>query len=163
MHSSGEVPETNAPAFAAQIISLYKSALGDGAAVVAGIAALCVMLTTVLAAVDIGSRNIASTWQHVFDQSGERNFTRVYRMTIPVLVVLNIAVLLLLLSDFTAFLDLATSAAFIAAPVIAVLNHLAVTGRTMPDVARSSRVIRALNLAAILIMTALSVAFFALR
>ena len=62
----------------------------------------------------------------------------------------------------TAMLDLATSAVFIGAPLFALLNHLVVTGPTMPEEARPSRAIRALNIVAIIVMTSLAVAYFAL-
>jgi Mn2+/Fe2+ NRAMP family transporter len=163
MHSGGIPPENNAPAFAAQVIGLYRSVLGDGAALLASIAALSVMLTTALAAVDIGSRIAASTLQHAGDRTQPGDFTRFYRIAVPVLVALDILVLFTLLSDFTTLMDLATSLAFVAAPVIAVLNHIVVTGRTMPEHARPGRPIQLLNIAAIIVITALSIAFFALR
>ncbi|QUL37643.1 NRAMP family divalent metal transporter [Erythrobacter sp. JK5] len=163
MHSGGIAPASNAPAFAAQVIGLYRSVLGDGAALLASIAALSVMLTTALAAVDIGSRIATSTVQHLTDRTEPADFARLYRFAVPLVVALDITVLFTLLDDFTTLMDLATSLAFVAAPVIAVLNHIAVTGRTMPADARPERWTRWLNLAAIIVMTGLSIAFFVLR
>ncbi|WP_340588978.1 divalent metal cation transporter [Erythrobacter alti] len=163
MHSASVAPESNAPAFAAQVIGLYRSVLGESAAMLAAIAALSVMLTTALAAVDIGSRIAASTVQHISDRTNDADFNRFYRFAVPVLVVLDILVLFTLLSDFTTLMDLATSLAFVAAPIIAVLNHVAVTGPTMPVESQPERPIQLLNIAAIVVMTALSIAFFALR
>jgi Mn2+/Fe2+ NRAMP family transporter len=162
MHARQIAPETSAPGFAQQIISLYSETLGQGAAVLAAIAALSVMATTVLAALDIGGRNAASTWQEITGQDSEAVFQRAYRITIPAMVVATAAVLYLFTSTFTALLDLATSAAFVAAPVIAVLNHLVVTRCAMPDDSRPSRAMRALNIAAIIVMTILGVAYFLL-
>lgn len=163
MHSGGIAPESAAPAFAAQVIGLYRSVLGDSAALLAGMAALSVMLTTLLAAGDISTRITTSTFQHLTDRTGETEFVTVYRCVLPAIIALDIIVLFTLLSDFTTLMDLATSLAFLAAPVIAVLNHVAVTGQTMPAAARPGRAIQALNIAAILVMSGLGFAFFMLR
>ncbi|MDC8754797.1 hypothetical protein OIK40_09105 [Erythrobacter sp. sf7] len=162
MHARQIAPETSAPGFAQQIISLYSETLGQGAATLAAIAALSVMATTVLAALDIGGRNAASTWQEITRQDSEAVFQRAYRITIPAMIVATAAVLYLFTSTFTALLDLATSAAFVAAPVIAALNHLVVTRCAMPDDSRPSPAMRALSIAAIIVMTTLAVAYFLL-
>lgn len=163
MHSGSIVLASSAPAFAAQIINLYSSVLGEAAGALAAIAALSVMLTTVMVALDITSRNITSTYQEVFAKRGEQHFKRAYKIIIPTVVSAAITCLFLLLFDFAAFLDFATSAAFVAAPIIAALNHLVVTRCAMPNAARPSPAIKALSIAAILTMLALSIAFFTLR
>ncbi len=162
MHSAGVAPESSAPAFATQVIELYRSALGDSAAILASIAALSVMFTTLLAALDIGGRNIATTWQETIGRSGEVAFLRTYRVAIPLLVVAAGLVLFQFTQSFTAMLDLATTAAFVGAPIIATLNHLVVTGPTMPKDSQPSRFIRRLNLSGIVIMSCLAVTYLLL-
>ena len=162
MHSGGVVPEASAPGFAAQVIGLYSSALGEGAAILAAIAALSVMLTTLLAALDLGSRYCATFWQEGLIHPGAREFTRVYRLAIPVLALAASLVLFAFTDSFTAMLDLATSAAFVGAPAIAAINHLVVTRRSMPEEARPGTAIRLLNLVAIAVMAALAIAYFVL-
>ena len=162
MHSGQIAPETSAPGFARQVVALYSETLGEGAALLAAIAALSVMTTTVLAALDIGARNVASTWQQVADIHTETVFKRVYRTTLPVMIALTATVLYWFTSSFTAMLDLATSAVFLGAPIVATFNHLVVTRGTMPDEARPSPAIRALSLFAIVVMASLAVAYFAL-
>lgn len=163
MHPGGIAPESSAPAFAEQIIGLYRAVLGDAAAILASIAALSVMLTTLLGGVDIGCRIVVSTFQHISDRTEIASFDRYYRIVVPIVVLLDILVLFTLLSDFTTLMDLATTLAFIAAPVIAILNHLSVTGKTMPEDARPGLVISALNIVAAVTMIGLSAAFFILR
>lgn len=162
MHSGGIIPETSAPGFAAQIIALYSSALGEGAAVLAAIAAMSVMLTTLLAALDLGGRYIATTWQETLGDAGQKPFDRVYRLAVPLLVAAASLVLFYFSRSFTAMLDLATSAAFVGAPIIATINHLVVTRCTMPEEARPRAAIRALNLAGIVVMGALALAYLML-
>ena len=162
MHTGQIAPETSAPGFARQIVALYSETLGEGAATLAAIAALSVMTTTLLAALDIGGRNVASTWQQVADVHTEAVFKRVYRITLPVMIALTGAVLYAFTSSFTAMLDLATSAVFIGAPLFALLNHLVMTRGDVPDEARPGRAMRALSLIAIAVMTSLALAYFAL-
>ncbi|MCT2558968.1 hypothetical protein N0B51_08245 [Tsuneonella sp. YG55] len=162
MHTAGVDPETSAPGFAAQVIGLYSAALGEGAAALAAVAALSVMLTTLLAAIDLGARYVATFWEEGLMHRGDRAFTRVYRGAVPLLGLAASAVLFLFTASFTAMLDLATSAAFVGAPVIAAVNHLVVTRASLPEDARPGPAIRALNLAGITIMAALAVAYFLL-
>ncbi len=162
MHTGGIAPESSAPGFAKQVIGLYSSALGEGAAVLASVAALSVMLTTLLAALDIGGRHVATTWQETFGSPGHAAFDRTYRIAIPLLIACASAVLFLFTQSFTAMLDLATSAAFVGAPIVATLNHLVVTRCTMAEEARPGFAIRALNIAGIAIMTSLAAAYFLL-
>lgn len=162
MHSSQIAPETSAPGFARQIVALYSETLGEGAALLAAVAALSVMTTTVLAALDIGGRNVASTWQQVANVHAESVFKQVYRTTIPVMIALTAAVLYLFTSSFTAMLDLATSAVFLGAPIVATLNHLVMTRGDVPEEARPSPAMKGLSLLAIAAMLSLAATYFAL-
>jgi len=83
-----------------------------------------------------------------------------YRASIVLLTVAGAAIVLTLLNSFTDLLDLATSAAFVIAPIIAGLNHLVVTRCKMPDSARPNLVMKTLNISAIVIMAGLGVSYF---
>jgi Mn2+/Fe2+ NRAMP family transporter len=162
MHPQGIAPLSDAPGFAGQVVNLYREALGPGAAVLAAIAALSVMLTTVIAAVDAYCRTLpaaVAVWHGDADASGTR---RAYVASCAVLVGLAIAALFTLMSEFTVLLDFVTSATFVVAPVIALLNHLVVTRCEMPEEARPSPVVRAWNWLAIAVMTALAMMYVVL-
>ena len=128
----------------------------------AAIAALSIMLTTVLAAVDIGGRFVASLWQQASGRETESEFKWVYRIALPTATLASGAILAFLPGSFTALLDLATSASFVFAPIVATLNHLVVTRCAMDEEARPSSVIRWLNIIAIGLMASLAVAYFSL-
>lgn len=162
MHSEAIQPEASAVGFAQQIVELYSSVLGDWAAVLVGVAALSVMLTTLFAALDIGGRHVASFWQETLGRSGHDAFDRTYRIAIPALVACTALVLFAFTAQFTVMLDLAVSASFVGAPIIAALNHLVVTRCDMDDEARPSGFVRWLNVFAIIVMTILAGAFFML-
>ena len=162
MHAQGIAPVSDAPGFAGQLVGLYREALGPGAAALAAIAALSVMLTTVIAAIDAYCRTLPAAiavWQGREDATGTR---RAYVVSCAVLVGLAIAALFTLMSEFTVFLDFVTSATFLVAPVLALLNYLVVTRCAMPDEARPSRFVRVWSWLAIAVMAALATMYFVL-
>ena len=162
MHAQDIDPVSDAPGFAGQLVGLYREALGDGAAIVAAVAALSVMATTVIAAIDAYCRTVGaavSVWQRREDESGTR---RAYLVSCLVLLGLSVLVLFTLMGEFTVFLDFVTSATFVVAPLLAGLNYLVVTRCDMPDEARPSAAMRALCLCGIAVMGALAVMYFVL-
>ncbi|HBR83221.1 MAG TPA: hypothetical protein DD861_03345 [Erythrobacter sp.] len=63
---------------------------------------------------------------------------------------------------FTSFLDFVTSATFVVAPLLALLNYLVVTRCEMPADARPSAAIKALSLTGVVVTGTLAVMYFAL-
>ena len=162
MHAQDIAPVSDAPGFAAQLVNLYREALGEGAAILAAIAALSVMLTTVIAAVDGYCRTLPvaiAVWQ---GHESEEVSKRAYLWSCVLLVGLAVVALFTLMSEFTVFLDFVTSATFVVAPLIATLNYLVVTRCDLPEAARPSPLVRTWAVAAIVVMTALAAMFFVL-
>ena len=156
-------PAPDAAGFAAQIISLYSATLGPQAALVASIAALSVMASTVIAATDAYARTFAEAYADRRPGNDAKRFRGAYVAAILGEVALAIAALYVLLSDFGVFIDFVTSASFLIAPVIALLNHLVVTRCAMPDGARPRTLIRLVNIAAIAITALLALTYLVLR
>ena len=162
MHAQDIAPVSDAPGFASQLVNLYREALGEGAAILAAIAALSVMLTTVIAAVDGYCRTLPvaiAVWQGREDESTTK---RAYLWSCVVLVGLAVVALFTLMSEFTVFLDFVTSATFVIAPLLALLNLLVVTRCDLPEDARPSTAMKAICVTAILVMGALAVMYFVL-
>lgn len=162
MQAQGVAPLSDAPGFAAQLVDLYRGALGEFAAGLAAIAALSVMLTTVIAAIDAYARVLpaaAAVLRGAGDETGTRGQ---YVVSCLVLATAAIVVLFTLLREFTTFLDFATSATFVVAPVLALLNYLVVTRCAMPDAARPGPAMRALSLTGVAVMGTLTVMYFVL-
>ncbi|MEE4350831.1 MAG: hypothetical protein V2J26_11425 [Pacificimonas sp.] len=157
MHSGGVSPASDAAGFAAQVIGLYSETLGPYAALLASVAALSVMATTVLAALDAYSRLFAGVYA---EYVGSEISAGARRAVLIVIVLSAIAVLNLFFGDFAAFIDLTTSLVFLSAPIVALLNHLVVTRTAMPDEARPSPALRAFNGFAILCMMLLAAVYF---
>jgi len=162
MHQQGITPLADAPGFAGQLVGLYREALGPAAALLAGIAALSVMLTTVMVGTDAYSRTFSASLA-ILAVRDEVSYSRSeYAMFCLLFLAISILAIFTLLSDLTGFLDFVISASFVIAPGIALLNHLVVTRCEMPEDTRPSLVSRLHNWLAILIMGALAISYFAL-
>lgn len=163
MHSGGIVPESGAAELASQIIELYSETLGPIPAFFAAIAALCVMVTTMTASFDGVARGLGAIYQEYRGNVGGRASTRGYAGFLILAAALSLAFLIVMLDDFTTFIDLATSIFFLATPTTALVNYLVVTRCEMPDEYRPGTTMRLLSLTGIVIMTGLAVLFFALK
>ncbi|GAA0280526.1 divalent metal cation transporter [Alteraurantiacibacter aestuarii] len=162
MHAQSITPLSDAPGFAGQLVNLYREALGPQAAILAAIAALSVMLTTVIAGIDAYARIFASAMSVMSGKGDDAGLRRDYVGFCLLFMALASSVLFTVLADFSVFLDFVTSSSFVIAPVVALLNHLVVTRCAMPDEARPGLVTRAWSWLAILVMAALAVMYFVL-
>lgn len=162
MHSNAVTPASDAVGFATQVIGLYRETLGETAAFLASIAALSVMLTTVLAAFDASARVFTSAYSEIADRHEASETRRVFVGLIVFFSVTAMAALFFLLSDFRSFIDFTTSIVFLSAPIVATLNHVVITRCELPDDARPRPVLRYMNILAIGLMLTLAVSYFLL-
>ncbi|QYJ06497.1 NRAMP family divalent metal transporter [Qipengyuania flava] len=162
MHAQDIAPLSDAPGFAGQLVNLYREALGPSAAALAAIAALSVMLTTVIAAIDAYARTVPAAIQVLRGADQESGTRTQYAGATLVLAALAMVVLFTLMREFTTFLDFVTSATFVVAPLLALLNYLVVTRCEMPEDARPSAAMKALSLTGVAVMGALAVMYFVL-
>ncbi|MEM7689914.1 MAG: divalent metal cation transporter [Pseudomonadota bacterium] len=163
MHADGLAPESGAAQLAAQIIALYAQTLGPGAAFFVGIAALCVMATTVAAAFDGAARGLGAIYQEYRGDVGGTASRTTYAFFLILMAILSTAFLALFLESFTDFIDLVTSIFFVLTPTTALLNHLVVTRCDMDEEDRPSARMKALSLCGIVVMSAMTVVFFVLK
>ena len=120
------------------------------------------MLTTVIAAIDAYARTLPAAIQ-VLRGAEQQSGTRTqYVLSTLALAGLSILVLFTAMGAFTSFLDFVTSATFVVAPLLALLNYLVVTRCELPTDARPSTAIKALSLTGTVVMGALAVMYFVL-
>lgn len=123
--------------FAAGLITLFTQSVGPWAEPVIGVAALAVMFSTVLTVIDGFPRVYANVTRRLLGSRlpalGEGRLYLLY-MAFQGLVALSL--LSLLFSSFAVFIDFATTAGFVTAPVIAFLNHRVIS---LPQVAVADR------------------------
>ncbi len=125
MHSGAVEPADTAPAFAAQIMGLYRDTLGSWAVPVIGIAALSVMFTTCLTAFD----GLVRSFVAVIGSLGTppKSEKKAYAGTLLGFLVAAYLLLYFFLGGFKGFVDFVTSLAFLTAPVLAYFNHRVIT------------------------------------
>jgi Mn2+/Fe2+ NRAMP family transporter len=181
MHPAGVAPEPSAPAFAAQVIALYESTLGAWSGLLVGIAAILVLLTTLIAVTDGFPRVVAALVGKLLEPPGgdarpggdamaapaarvaaplER--TAAYRIAMALIALGAVLLLLVFFGSFRAFIDTATTIGFLTSPVIALLNHLAVFGPDVTGADRPGRVLWAWSVVGIAAMTLFAVAYLLL-
>ena len=170
MHNSGTQFESSAAGFAAQLIDLYKQSLGDWSGTLIGIVAVAVMFSTVLAGLD-GYPRAAVSLVRIYTRrespSDElktpSNNKKVYIATLIALVLGSILILYLFVTSLKLVIDIASTILFLFAPVIAWLNHRAMTSPQFPSNARPGRGLLALSALGVIWMAAFSAYFLYLK
>jgi len=130
MHSGAVEPADTAPAFAAQIMGLYRETLGAWAVPLIGIAALSVMFTTCLTAFDGLVRSFVAVMASLgapIVEDEPKSQKKAYAFTLLGFLMAAYLLLSFFLGGFKGFVDFVTSLAFLTAPVLAFFNHRVIT------------------------------------
>ncbi|MBT3227542.1 MAG: divalent metal cation transporter [Candidatus Marinimicrobia bacterium] len=146
MYGSGTSFSPSGGKFAGQFISLYTSTLGSWSYPVVAIAALTTMFSTTLTVTDAFPRVLKRSTELVFpgryDGKGERSL---YWIWMVIVLGGSLVIIGLFMSGMTILVDLATTLAFLTAPILAYINYRAVTGPWMPEAGRPGPKLLLLN------------------
>lgn len=165
MLGGGVRPEAEAVPFAAQILSLYSSALSGWVVPLVGASVISVIFTTTLAGLDALARMLVAITRALrrsaHDALAESPVDRsaLYRPYLLLLAGGAIGVIAFMQSSFRTFLDVGTTIGFLVAPAIAIFNHRAVFGPAVPEDRRPGRGMRAWSLAGIVLLGGFSAAY----
>lgn len=129
MFQSGKEFSSSAGRFAQQLIEIYTSNLGKGAAVFIGVAAFTTMFSTTLTTLDASPRAMAKTTNLLLKKSSKRN----YLFWIIVLSGGTMIILSYFQTSMITFVKIATILSFLTAPLYALANLILVTGKHMPE------------------------------
>ncbi|MEY3014909.1 MAG: hypothetical protein RIT45_3644 [Pseudomonadota bacterium] len=170
MHGKGIEPAPTAGGFAAQVITLYASTLGEWARPIIAVAAFAVMFSTTLTVVDGFPRALAVLVQRFrsAERPGEVDLEqgqgrRAYWIALALLAVGSLVVLSTLLASLASLVDLATTLSFLTAPALAWLNHRAITAVEVPPAARPGPLLRAASWLGIFFLGAFAAAYLWMR
>lgn len=144
MHGRGIEFADTAGGFAAQFVDLYIRTLGPWAEPIVATAALTTMFSTLLAIYDAYPRSIAVGLGLVRGRSDVREGSTYW----VALVLIGSAALVILhafIGSLRALIDLATTLAFLSAPVLGWLNFRLLTSRHTPVEMQPGRALRALS------------------
>lgn len=150
--------------FAGQLVTLFADAVGPWVRPVIGLAAVAVMFSTVLAVVDGFARVYANVSQRLL--GGSRSGGGEERLYIAFLAVQAVVALVLLLwrfASFGVFIDFATTAGFVIAPVIAFLNHRVMGSERIPAADRPAAWLMVFSAAGVAVLAAASVLYLYMR
>jgi Mn2+/Fe2+ NRAMP family transporter len=170
MHGRGVTLAESAGAFAAQVVDLYVATLGEASRPIIGICAFATMFSTTLTVVD-GFPRALSVLVARFREPEETGAAqaelgrtgRVYWGSVVVIAVGSMLILSLFVRSLLDMVDLATTLSFLTAPVLAVLNHRAVTGAEVPADARPRPWLVASSWASIAVLSLFALYYLLLR
>lgn len=157
LHST-DIEIANSPAkFAAQIISLYESALGSWSAYIVGISALGVMFSTLLTILDGFPRALANFTlvlrgkDETSEQDKKINKQRHYFYWLYLLIMVSggLIIIRFYTSGMNYLIDFAATISFLGAPVYAFLNHRAILGPEVPIESRPNLALKTWSLISI--------------
>ncbi len=144
-------------AFAKQLIRIYTDALGSWAYYIIAIAALTTMFSTTLTCLDAFPRVLVPTSKMIFPKLQNNRKLFVFWM---LLVALGSVLLIRFgISNMKALVDFATTVAFLTAPIIAILNYLVITGKSMPEDKKPKKWLRTFSLLGIVYFIGFSIYF----
>jgi len=161
MYSEGTVPASSASQFAHQVISLYTKNLGEWSGGVVGIAAFSVMFTTLMTVLDGMPRLLSGVLDNLRSNHSPTKHSQVTQLRSVTIVmgVCSILILLFMMKSFTVFIDFVTIVSFLVAPVIAVLNHKVVFGKSVDKNKRPSQLLKNWSYVGIVFLSMMSIAY----
>ncbi|NIB45082.1 Nramp family divalent metal transporter [Pseudomaricurvus alkylphenolicus] len=138
MHGKSIELQSGSAAFSAQLISLYQAVFGSSTGPVIGLAALAIIYSSLLALMDAFPRTLSSLyrrWQDIPEAQDDHQLSETDPFYLGVLALMAMGAALtyqFFLTSLTGLIDMAATVAFITAPLIAYLNHKAITADNVP-------------------------------
>ena len=162
MFGSGETPSPKGAVFSGQLIKMYTAALGPWAYYLIGAAALTTMFSTTLTCLDAYPRTLEESFQilkgadkNEHDQTAQKIYTTILSLTL----IGTSIIYLFFMQNMGQMIRIATIIAFIAAPIIAIINYLAIKGDTVPEEHRPSKLMHVWSITSIIILVLFSLWF----
>ena len=163
MYGSGETFSPSGATFAGQLMDLYQKSLGSWAYPVVAMAAFTTMFSTTLTCLDAYPRTLSASSELLFpEMMDHKNQKRHYLFWLIFTVIGTVLILFFFLTSMQAMVKVATILAFIAGPVLAGLNTLAMFDKSVPENARPGWVMFIWCRLSLAIMVGCSIAYLLL-
>lgn len=163
MFIKGVELESEGAAFAGQLISLFTSTIGQWVYPLIATAAIAVMFSTLLTLVDLMPRSSAAVLTRLMPEKYDTKQAGLYLVFMGVQLVLVFTVLAILMDSFATFIGMVTSMGFIVAPVISLLNHLAMFSPMVPKDKQPSDILRYWSMGTVVILTVVALLYVILN
>ena len=162
MFNQGIEVASGATGFAAQLVAMFTQVFGNWAHIIISISAIAVISSSMLTLLDgcprTGAR-IVTTLRNRTAAATPTELNRLYILLVVIQVIGSFAMILLFLKSFKAFIDFATSIAFVAAPLIAYLNHRAMAAKEVPVEQRPTGLLRMWSVFGIVSLAMFAIAY----
>jgi len=164
MYGTGESFSPSGGKFAGQFINLYTSTLGSWSYPVVAIAALTTMFSTTLTVTDAFPRVLKRATELVLpDRYEGQDHRSLYWIWMLIVLGGSLVIIGLFMSGMTLLVDLATTLAFLTAPILAYINYRAVTGPWMPAEGRPGPKLLILNWVSMIFLAGFALFFLIWR
>lgn len=158
MHGSGVEFSNSSVTFAAQVIDLYTDTIGDWSRPVIALAAFTAMFSTMLTLIDAYPRSLAVGVQLAFPSLGIKD-RFMHWIWIGLGCMSGLFIISQLQDNLKTLVDLATTIAFLAAPVFAFINYRLIFSKNTPQTLQPKRALRLLSWAGMLYLIAFGILF----
>ncbi|NKB36578.1 MAG: divalent metal cation transporter [Gammaproteobacteria bacterium] len=156
IYNAGIETSPSPSGFAAQLIDMFTQVIGEWARLLIAIAALAVMISTVIANLDACPRVATAVVHDLLPAS--RKLKVNFQTIFTIVQILGASLILVLfLKSFKTFIDFATSVAFVTAPLLATFNHRAMYSDEVPPDQRPGKIMQIWSLAGIVVMFSVAV------
>ncbi|GAB5467763.1 MAG: divalent metal cation transporter [Rhodospirillales bacterium] len=162
MYGSGESFPAGAVAFTGSLISLYTQVLGDWTWPLVAVAALSTMFSTTLAVTDAYPR----IWRRALElywPGAQRLHESLYWLALLLVSAGAFVIIVRFAEDLRGLVDLATTVAFLSAPLYAYINYRTVTHPSVPSAQQPPTWLRLYAWVALACLTAFSLFFVVWR
>lgn len=165
LYGSGQSLPEGSAGFAARIVGLYTSSIGDWSRLIITASAFSIMFGTSIAVFDGYGRSMERLLillrapQPVQGGGSPASSVRTYRFTTLIVGAGALLIIFLLGDSLKELVDVATTISFLVAPLIATVNLRLVTSRHMPAAGQPPRWLRWLSYAGIVFLTGFALVY----
>ncbi len=164
MHGSGQQFSSSSADFSAQLISIYTSLLGQWTQPIIAVAAFAVMLSTVLVIHDGYPRTVCALIDCFREKElSEKLRFRIYFASIFAMILVSLSVMLFFIQSFKTLIDIATTLAFLTAPVLAWLIHRSMHSEDVPAAMKPAPALTRYSVVCVWAMTLFAVFYLGLH
>lgn len=154
MHQQDITVAASAAGFAGQFIGLFTAAIGDWVYPIIAVAAIAIMVSTLLTLLDACPRALEILVSYWSPKSEHRSGKfGSYNLFVIIQCIGAMLILFAFMRSFKTFIDFATSVAFLVAPFIAYINHRAMFSERVPAALRPTVVLKIWSILGILALT----------
>ncbi|MGR9101264.1 MAG: NRAMP family divalent metal transporter [Gammaproteobacteria bacterium] len=163
MYGSGREFSPNGAVFAGQLLDMYRQSLGDWAYPIIAAAALTTMFSTVVTCLDAFPRTLNASLGLLFpDRVRRDNETMHYLLWLLVTIAGTLCILFFFLTSMKQMVSIATVIAFVAAPVLAGMNMLAMFDKDIDAACRPGKLMLIWCLLGLTALSACSIGYLIL-